>query len=178
MKLPVLYTTVEVPECFCTAETVKGNQVIYGGDIRIGDLRNLGRPDFLVYRSVGKAHDEGGMKPCFIGAFYAAGSPLWSAGTAGTQPCRPGPVAVHDIDRDGRTEIICFFLDGTVEAEAGSMEDVVIQVRDGATGSIKNQAAPEAFLSCRGYGPNWAHQRILIANFRGMDTPGDFVVKL
>jgi len=152
--------------------------VTYGGDIRIGDLRNCGQADFLVYRSVDDAHDGGGMKPCFLGAFTVDGVPLWSEGEGGTQPSRPGPVAIHDIDGDGRSEVICFFLDERLEAEPTSMANVVVQVRDGETGRIKKEAAPERFRSCRGQGPNWAHQRIMIANFRGLPGPRDFVVKL
>ena len=118
------------------------------------------------------------MKPCFLGAFTANGRPLWSDGKGGTQPSRPGPVAIHDLDGDGCTEVICFFHDEPIEADPTSMADVVIQIRDGATGCVKHEAAPSRFRSHRGQGPNWVHQRIMIANFRGLATPQDFVVKL
>jgi len=58
------------------------------------------------------------------------------------------------------------------------MEDVVIQIRDGATGDLKKEAAPQELRRCLGRGANWAHQRILIANLRGNRTPRDFVIKL
>jgi len=87
-------------------------------------------------------------------------------------------MAIYDIDGDGTNEVICFFLDATREAAPNSMENVIIQIRDGSTGEIKKQAAPPPFRKCHGEGPNWVHQRILIANFRGTQTPRDFLVKL
>ena len=105
----MLWRTVGIPESFCTTETVGDRAITYGGDIRIGDLRATGQADFLVYRCAGNLQDQGGMKPCFLGAFSTDGLPLWSDGSGGTQPARPGPVAIHDLDGDGRAEVICFF---------------------------------------------------------------------
>jgi hypothetical protein len=118
------------------------------------------------------------MKPCFLAAFTLEGDVLWQVGEGGTQPARPGPVAVHDIDGDGKAEALCFFIDPEVEAPPESMANVVLQVRDGATGRLERQAAPPELRRCRGRGPNWVHHRLLIANFRGTDTPRDCVVKL
>ncbi len=171
---PILYKRVEIPPEFC----VTGEEGTYGGDIRMGDLEGNGRADFLVYRSVDDAHDGGGMKPCFLGAFTADGEVLWRVGEGGVQPSRPGPVAICNIDGDGRDEVICFFLDPSVEADPDSMANVVIQIRDGATGDLVKQDSPAELRSCRGRGANWVHQRIMIANFRGTDTPRDFVIKL
>ena len=98
------------------------------------------------------------MKPCFLGAFGAEGKPLWSDGEGGTQPSRPGPLAIHDLDGDGRTEVICFFLDQAIEADVTSMANVVIQIRDGATGAVKMEAAPSRFRSCRSEGANYTHE--------------------
>ena len=178
MRPPKLWRVVEIPREFLSTEPVENLTVSFGGDLRIGDLRNNGQADFLVYRSIDNAHDEGGMKPCFLGAFTIDGTPLWKVGEGGTQPSRPGPVAVHDLDGDGRTEIICFFHDGRIDAAPTSMANVVIQIRDGATGCLKHEAAPARFRSLHGQGPNWVHQRILIANLRGLPRPGDFIVKL
>ena len=152
--------------------------VRYGGDLRIGDLRNTGQADLLVYRSADDAHDGGGMKPCFLGAFTLEGEAIWQTGAGGTQPCRPGSVAIHDIDGDGQTEVICFFLDDAHEAPPTSMANVIIQVRDGATGAVKQESVPPELTNCSGHGPNWAHQRILIANLRGMASAQDFIIKL
>ncbi|NQT93796.1 MAG: hypothetical protein HQ559_13635 [Lentisphaerae bacterium] len=59
MKLPVLWRVIEIPGSFCITECEDGRNVTYGGDIRIGDLRNRGQADFLVYRSVDDAWDDG-----------------------------------------------------------------------------------------------------------------------
>jgi hypothetical protein len=118
------------------------------------------------------------MKPCFLGAFSSDGETLWQVGEGGEQPSRPGPVAVHDIDGDGEAEVVCFFKRSDREAHPTSLEDVELQFRVGATGELKHRASPPELTSCSDQGPNWVHQRILIANLRGMDTPRDFIVKL
>lgn len=136
--------------------------------------------DFLVYRSAPGGHRHGGVKPVFIGAFDQAGNALWSQGSGGVQPARPGPVAIHDIDDDGHAEVIHLWKDWQVGADDNSLGDVVIQIRDGATGTLKKQARrldlPEAFCAVQGFGAIWAHQRILICNLRGRKTPCDFVI--
>ena len=167
-----------MPDALCTGALVGGRARRYAGDVRVGDLRGSGEVDFLVYRSRDVAHDEGGMKPCFMGAFTADGRVLWSAGSGGMQPCRPGPVAVHDIDGDGRAEIITFFVDSGRGAAPDSMADVTVRILDGGTGQVLRTAAPEALRSASGRGANWAHQRILCADFRGLGAARDFVVKL
>ena len=79
----------------------------------------------------------------------------------------------------GADEVICFFLDPAVEADPDSMANVVVQIRDGANGDLVKQDSPaELRVVSRDRGANWVHQRIMIANFRGTDTPRDFVIKL
>ena len=167
---PILYRKLPIPKTLLADGSPR-----FGGDLRIGDLTGNGRVDFVVFRS-----GAAGMKPRFLGAFTLDGKVLWQAGRAGRVPARPGPVAIHDIDGDGQSEVICFFLDPAKKADIHSMDDVVVQVRTGSTGRIERQAAPAAFRECR-KGPSlsdWCHQRILVANFRGTKTPCDFVVKL
>jgi hypothetical protein len=172
---PVLHARVEVPESLLTTDD---RGIKYGGDIRLGDLNHDGRADFLVYRSAGDVHDGGGVKPVFMGAFDMEGNLLWQAGAGGSQPSRPGPVAIHDIDGDGRAEVVAFFKDPGVDAPASAFDDVVIQIRDGATGEVKKEARPSVFDEIQAQGANGVHQRLLMANFRGLDGPRDFVVKL
>jgi hypothetical protein len=167
-----LLRKIEVPEAFRVAQTVNGVARIFAGDVRVG------RQGFVVYRSVDCAHDEGGMKPCFLGAFDWQGQPLWQVGAGGTQPCRPGPVAMYDLDGDGTDEVLCFFVDPKVAAAPESMANVAVQLRSGATGSVLRQAAPPELQACAGRGPNWCHQRLLLANLRGLGRARDFVVKL
>jgi hypothetical protein len=166
---PLLYRRVDVPSEYLADDDGRP----FGGDLRIGDLTGDGIVDFLVYRCA-----DGGMKPCFLGAFDIGGNPLWSAGEDGSYPERPMSVAVHDIDGDGRTEVVCFWHVEGIEADEHSLADVVVQVRDGATGEVKRQAAPDSVTSRSGEGPNWVHQRLLMADFRGTGSPRDMVVKL
>jgi hypothetical protein len=167
---PLLYRKLAVPESLLTTE--KG--VTFGGDVRVGDLTGDGRCDLVVFRNA-----RGGTKPCFLGAFTIDGKVLWQVGSGGDVPMRPGPVAVHDFDGDGRTEVVCLLTDPESE-HPHDMRDASIQVRDGRTGRLERQSAPEA-LTQRRPGKNmadWCHQRLLIANLRGTDAPRDFVVKM
>lgn len=170
---PLLYRRIEIPKPFLTTVELKGQKLTYGGDLRMGDLTGDGIADFLVYRCVGA-----GLKPCFLGAFSMDGKVLWQEGEGGEQPARPGAVAIHDIDGDGKSEVVCFFKDDGKNAEEKSLDDIVVQIREGSTGRVKKHAAPAQLCSLSGEGPNWCHQRIMIADLRGTDTPRDFVVKL
>ncbi len=169
-----LYRRLRIPVPFLTSALVEGRELTYGGDVRLGDLTGDGRADLLVYR----CDLESELKPCFLGAFTLDGEVLWQDGAGGAQPLRPGAVAVHDIDADGHSEVLCFFYrpDGRTPKE--SLANVVFQIRDGRTGEIKRGAAPEAVRVRTGWGANWFHQRLLIANLRGRPTPQDIVVKL
>jgi len=178
MESWVLLQEIAVPKPLCVTRTIDGVARTFAGDVRVGDLQGDGQLTFVVYRSLDCAHDEGGMKPCFMGAFDASGRVLWQVGEGGEQPCRPGPVALFDLDGDGVDEILCFFLDATQTTPPESLANVVVQIRSGGTGEVLRQATPPELQACAGRGPNWAHQRLLLANLRGLDHPRDFVVKL
>lgn len=169
----ILYRKIQIPSAFLTDAEVEGQELRFGGDVRVGDLSGAGQAEFLVFRSA-----DGGMKPCFIGAFTVEGEVLWQVGEGGEQPVRPGPVAIHDMDGDGASEVVCFFIEAGTEGRPDCMENAVVQIRNGSTGEVEKQAAPDEFRACRGEGANWVHHRILIANFRATETPRDFVVKL
>ena len=178
----VLYRRVAVPEPFLITRSGR----TFGGDLRIGDLDGDGRCDLLVYRcnhGAPKGAHQGGMNPCFLGAFDLDGRPLWHAGQGGNQPSRPMSVAVHDMTGDGAADVVCFWHapdDGT-PADWRSLADVVVQIRDGRTGKVIRQTAPPAVTERRMKDPggsNWVHQRILIANFRGTAEPRDLIIKL
>ena len=164
--LPCLWRKIEVPKSLLAD---KG----FAGDMRIGDLDGDGKVEFILFRST-----DGGMKPCFIGAFDSNGRELWRHGSGGDQPQRPGPVTVYDFNGDGRAQILCFFINPDVKVPANGMDNVVIQIRDGSTGKVIRWAAPASMRQCTGEGANWVHQRLLIANFCGTKRPQDFVVKL
>ena len=172
---PLLYRKIVIPKTFLTTS----DSLTYGGDIRTGDLTGNGQADFLVYRAA-LSVDGGAVQPCFIGAFTQQGDTLWHQGEGGLQPNRPGPAAIHDIDQDGRTEVITFFVEAedVKKVTPHSMKHMCVQILDGATGKLKRQASPVELTSSQGEGPNWVHQRILIANLRGNKTPQDFIIKL
>lgn len=158
---------------------------LFGGDIRIGDISGNGVCDFIVYRSIQggdiKQH-EGGIKPCFMAAFDIDGKPLWQQGEGGQQPVRPGPVCVYDFDGDGSAEIACLWYRPDEDNPTNwlSLADVVFQIRDGKTGNVLRERAIPEIISIRTDDPklnDWPHQRILVANFRGLDRPRDMVMK-
>ena len=82
---PIQFKKITVPKKL----RVQNDSLDYGGDIRIGDLTNNSQVDFIVYRGA-EGDKNGATKPCFIGAFDM--------------------VAIHDIDNDGQTEVVCFFM--------------------------------------------------------------------
>jgi len=170
---PILYKKIAVPESMLT----NSHGLTYGGDIRIGDLTNDGSADFLLYRAA-EGDPNGATKPCFIGAFTIDGEVLWQTGAGGVQPYRPGPVAIHDIDNDGESEVICFFTVDSLDHNPFSLQGISIQIRDGKTGEVELSTKLPEFGELTGKGPNWVHQRIFLANFRGLSYAGDFVVKL
>ena len=170
---PLRYKKVAVPPDFL----INSSGLEYGGDIRIGDLRNQKRADFIVYRAANSV-DGGATQPCFLGAFTQDGQVLWKKGEGGLQPNRPGPVAIHDIDADGRTDVITLFAERPGQANPHTMQNISVQILDGKTGTLKRTASPDELTSSGGEGPNWVHQRILIANLRGTPTPQDFIIKL
>ncbi len=172
-KDPVLYKKIIIPVSLRTTS----HGLEYGGDIRIGDLKNNRQAAFIVYRAA-IYQDGAATQPCFLGAFTQEGNVLWTKGSGGFQPNRPGPVAIHDIDADGKTEIITLFAENPERTEPHSMKNISIQILDGETGELKMKASPSELISSTGEGPNWVHQRILIANLSGNKTPQDFIIKL
>jgi hypothetical protein len=139
----LLYRKIPVPEAFLI--TRDGHT--FGGDVRIGDLDGDRRCDFLVYRcnhGAPRGAHQGGIKPCFLGAFDMEGRQLWSAGEVGNQPSRPMSVAVHDMTGDGADDVICFWHRPVPNSTADwqSLADVCVQIRDGRNGEVLCEAAP------------------------------------
>lgn len=187
----ILYRRVDVPEAMLS----EGPAGPFGGDLRIGDLTGDGRVDFVVYKTLA------GLKPAFIGAFDLDGEPLWTFGDLdrcalvheekdaaeeGVGPAeRPGPVAVGDLDRDGRAEVLALMLapDAT-ETHHWRMDGVEPVLLDGATGEVKRRAvcpqlrAADAYVDGRLLVSNYLHQRLTLCDLRGQGHAGDFVVKV
>lgn len=178
----LLYRKLEIPKPFLI--TRKGHT--FGGDLRIGDLNGDGRCDFLIYRcnhGAPKGAHMGGMKPTFLGAFDMDGTILWQAGKGGNHPSRPMSVAVKDWTGDGADDVICFWHKPKpgLKTDWQTLADVAVQLRDGRTGKVIREDSPEAITARRRKDPvgaNWVHQRLLVANFRGLPEPRDIAVKL
>ena len=185
-----LYKRVAIPDAFLNLTAGRS----WGGDIRIGDLTGDGAVDFLVYKALG------GIHPCFLGAFTLEGEPLWSLGDMHLEikdsdvkdtilktlsPDRPGPVAIYDIDADGQSEVICFWVDPNVsELSKWDLSAIHLMILDGATGNVKHSVVSDPLRQCNAsvdgerHIPNYVHQRLMIANFSGNTQPQDFVVKV
>lgn len=171
---PFLHKHITVPPALCTQTKWQDQTLIYGGDIRVGNLTSNDQPEFLVYR----CDTTSELKPCFLGAFTQAGDILWQTGSGGHQPLRPASVTLYDINNDGIDEVICFYHQPKKNVAKEAMSDVVFQIRNGTTGNVIEEKTPAAIEQATGWGPNWCHQRLLIANLRGTPHPQDIVVKL
>tara|TARA_Y100001980_G_C14556916_1_gene353672 strand:- start:78766 stop:80154 length:1389 start_codon:yes stop_codon:yes gene_type:complete len=170
---PHLYKKISIPESLLA----HSHDQKYGGDIRIGDLDNDKQIDFLIYRTIDLI-DGGAPQPCFLAGMTMDGRVIWTKGEGGIQPNRPGPVAIHDIDADGKNEVITFFVKKKELISPHALTGMVLQILDGETGAVKAESSPDVLTTSEGEGPNWVHQRILIANLRGTLTPQDFIIKL
>lgn len=185
-----LYKRVQIPDLFLNETEGR----MWGGDIRIGDLTGNGNVDFLVYKSLG------GIHPCFLGAFTLDGELLWSKGDKHLEikdadekdavlntlsPDRPGPVAIYDIDADGHSEVITFWIDKDVDkASKWDLNAIRLMILNGSTGDVKHAVVCKQLQQCNAYVddelhiPNYVHQRLMIANLCGNEQPQDFVVKI
>ncbi len=186
----LLWREVRVPE----AMLGDGPAGPCGGDVRIGDLDGDARVEFVVYRNLA------GLKPAFIGAFDLDGEPLWTFGDPARvvtvieedgeerrgleAPERPGPVAVADLDGDGRTEVLALVpAEGVERSHHWGMDGVELVLLDGATGEVKRRAVSEELRAADGYvegdllKANYVHLRLMICDLRGSGSPRDFVLK-
>ncbi|MEX0321667.1 MAG: hypothetical protein AB3N63_05870 [Puniceicoccaceae bacterium] len=157
---------------------VEGEAGPYGGDIRIGDVNDDQRPEFLVYRCAQVMGEGDSLKPCYIALLDRSGTVLWQVGNKGVQPARPGPVLLYDLDGDGRDEVISLFYQNPIDHHPDRLNGVSLEVRDGETGRMIQSARLPAIEERSGSGPNWVHQRLIVANLRGNKRSQDFVIKL
>jgi len=190
---------IRIPDALLSQATLhKNNQTTtyrFGGDIRVGDLDNNGTMDFVLAKAIG------GIKTCYIGAFAWNGEVLWQWGDkqrtvsnldaqdhkyTPESPARPGPLLVIDIDGDKHTEVVAMVLnDNVTKTSKWDMKGTSFVILDGATGKIERRASPPELLKANAFGddgkrhePNYVHMRLLAADFRGLGTPRDFVIKI
>ena len=181
----LLWRKVEIPEALLGRLTNRvGERVRFGGDIRLGDLDNDSDADLLVFRSV-----DGGMKPAFLGALTLDGEVLWQLGEVGggDQPDRPCGDPRYRWRRSNRGR----GPDGRWRATAALAElgecRLACPRRRHRSGENREEArsAPQAWRARSAAQesdalerPQLVRHRILIANFRGLETPRDVVIKL
>lgn len=157
---------------------VEGEAGPYGGDIRIGDVNGDQRPEFLVYRCAQVIGEGDSLKPCYMALLDSSGAILWQVGNKGVQPARPGPVILYDLDGDGRDEVISLFYQKPIDHHPDRLNGISLDVRNGKTGRIIQSARLPSIEERSGSGPNWVHQRLIVANLRGNKRSQDFVIKL
>ncbi|MBN1670596.1 MAG: hypothetical protein JXR37_06165 [Kiritimatiellae bacterium] len=143
-----------------------------GRQIRWGDLTGDGRLDFVMAQGIRPSRDA--YPITCLTAVSLAGDVLWQVG----EPRRNSdvltadlPFQIYDIDGDGANEVLC----------AWEFEFVVL---DGRTGAVKaRMPMPVAPNGQASFGRNEAYfdrvmcDSIIVANFRGLDRPSDFVIK-
>lgn len=134
-----------------------------GNRMRIGDLDGDGRYDILMAQPAYMSSDA--YNPRHVGcltAYDIEGNLLWQVGTVDSRVSTSGadePVQIYDIDNDGENEVLAVMNLG---------EGKQFVVIDGKTGVVeKKYPLPHS----------WAHDAIFIANFRGLETPQDILLK-
>jgi hypothetical protein len=138
----------------------------------LGDLNNDGRVDFLLYRQGPQT------TPGFLVAVDHDGKKLWSLGDPAIEkhmpdgnyrePALRGIAFVHDLDADGRSEVVTeFWRDG----------EPMLYVLDGATGEIELARKSPFDVEVRGGKRSRCHPAAKIAFLHGKAEPPAVVLK-
>jgi hypothetical protein len=138
-----------------------------GRAVRFGDLDGDVRPDAVLAQNLPRVRaDAYDMISCLT-AITLEGRVLWQIGAPSPDHgllTNDLPVQIHDIDGDGRNEVIF-------------IKDFRIQVVDGATGKLKYQAwAPPAGATENAFDRTHGDS-LAFANVSGNATPRDLIVK-
>ncbi len=137
-----------------------------------GDLNNDGRLDFLLYRQGPQS------TPAYLVAVDWSGRILWERGDAsvkehapdgaGKEPALRGIALIYDIDQDGGSEVITEYWDSGIP---------LLQVLDGATGTIERSVPSPFDLKVRGGRRSRCHTVGRIAWLQGRKKPPAVVLK-
>lgn len=173
---PRLLHHVRLPEDILREQDSLAGPLRIAGDLRVGDLDGDGRVELVVYRCAGGAVADEGLKPCFLAACDLDGALRWATGRGGLQPTRPGPVLVHDRDRDGAAEVTCLW--ARHPRDSRDLGEVALTVFRGSDGRAVAQRTHPEVQELAGEGANWVHQRLLACDLEGDGHARDLVIKL
>ena len=98
-----------------------------GRSVRFGELDGDGKPDMLIAQNVPRVSGDGFDQISCLTAVTLEGRALWQLGrpAAGNGLLTNDlPFQIHDIDGDGRNEVVM-------------IQDFKLQIRDGATGKLR-----------------------------------------
>ena len=142
-----------------------------GRSVRFGDLDGDGNLDMLFAQNIARVSGDGRDQISCLTAVNLEGKVLWQSG----RPDRRNglltndlPFQIHDIDGDGRNEIV-------------AIRDFKIQVLEGSTGKVKYWAwMPAAKPPARGVRPPYALENgdaVAFLNVSGGSARRDIVIK-
>jgi hypothetical protein len=148
-----------------------------GRNARFGDLDGDGAADMLICQNVAKINGGDFVEISCLTAVNLDGKVLWQLGRADpkngllTSDC---PFQIHDIDGDGRNEVVL-------------VKDFKIEVLDGASGRLKTWAwmpevAPKKTETRKSDNKDWHYTRVMgdaiaFANVSGKKGRTDLLVK-
>jgi hypothetical protein len=144
-----------------------------GRNVRFGDLNGDGQLDILIAQVKNHGPKDRNSEVGCLTALTLDGKRLWQSGEADLWRDRltsDVAVQVHDIDRDGRAEVIY-------------CRDQELVIADGTTGQVKRKIpTPLSPPAAKKNDPHNKFPRILgdaifLADFRGQGWPGDIVLK-
>ena len=141
-----------------------------GRNLRFGDLNGDGQIDVLVAQVRRHGPKDRNSEVGCLTAMTFDGRQLWQSGEADPWNdllTNDVAVQVHDVDNDGRTEVIY-------------ARDFELTVADGATGKVKYAAATPANKTKKkpfDRFPRILGDSLFFADFRGQGHAGDIVIK-
>ncbi len=111
-----------------------------GRAVRFGDLDGDGRLEMLIAQNVPRVASDAFDAISCLTAVTLDGRVLWQSGRAKSGNgllTNDVPAQIHDIDGDGRNEVVC-------------VRDFQVQVLDGSTGKLKHAAPTPAAIVAAG----------------------------
>jgi hypothetical protein len=140
-----------------------------GRQLRFGDLNGDGQTDILVVQVKRHGPKDRNSEVGCLTALTVDGKQLWQSGEEDLWNdllTNDVAVQIHDIDQDGRSEVIY-------------TRDFQLVIADGATGKVKRKVAtpPNRAKPPHNKFPQVLGDSIMIANFRGRAAPQDILLK-